>query len=206
MTEDYKDHKYFTFFMDIKYEDFDKVEGIVKEYSFPEWLIGMETSPRDHIHFLIFTTGNTKTAIFNRLVRTFSYLKHDSKKHGGKRNYGAVTKDLHTIGKFKRYLAKQGMIRGSEKQELLDLYIQDQEVKADQGAILIKQLLETMAELKNSLREYPEIELKKWIIKEIFKETNDDYTPSKQMVNKVALIFYRRYKSIDEFYSLLFDY
>lgn len=204
--DEYIDHKYFTFFMDISYDKFDEVEGIVKSYNFPEWLIAMETSPRDHIHFLVFTTNTEKNACFNRLIRKYD-LKHDAK-HGGKRKYGQVKKQLSNIATFKRYLAKQGMIRGSETQEALQRYIDDQEVTVDAGSQLIKKLNSIMSEpeIKSNLMKYPEYDLKLWILKEIIKETKDDYVPSKQLINKVCAIFYRRNKSIEDFYSLIFNY
>lgn len=189
--------------MDIPYEHFDDVEGIVKSYDFPEWLIAMETSPRDHIHFLIFSDNNQKNALFNRLCRKYD-LKHN-KKHGGKRKYGVLRKEITNLEKFKRYLAKEGMIRGSESIEQLEQYIDDQIITSDGASKLVKNILTIMEECKIQLQDYPDYDLKLWIIKEIFKETKNDYVPSKQLVNKVALIFYRRYKTIEQFYQLLFN-
>ena len=205
-SEEYLDHKYFTFYMDIPYDKFDEVEGIVKSYDFPEWLIAMETSPRDHIHFLVFTTTIDKNACFNRLVRHYK-LKHDTK-HGGHRRYGQVKKELTNINKFKKYLAKQGMIRGSESQEALQRYIDEQEITADQGSVLIKKLTTQMSNeaIAYTLKDFDNYQLKLWILKEIIKETKDDYVPSKQMINKVCAIYIRRTKSLEEFYNFIFDY
>ena len=203
--DEHFDHKYFTFYMDIPYDKFDEVEGIVKSYGFPEWLIAMETSPRDHIHFLIFTTTIDKNACFNRLVRHFK-LKHDAQ-HGGHRKYGQVKKDLTNIKKFKRYLAKQGMIRGSESQDILQQYIDEQEYTADSGSAIIKQITNQMQNeiLRDNLNEYPNYDLKLWILKEIIKVTQDDYNPSKQMINKICGIFIRRNKPIEDYYEFIFN-
>lgn len=204
--DDYIDHKHFTFYADLPEEKFDEVEGLVKNFDMPEWLIAFESSPRDHMHFLLFTTQKNMNAIRNALNRKYPEYLKNAKTHGGKRNMGVVQKDLKTLDRFKRYLAKQGKIRGSESAETLQRYIDDQYTKADGSAELIKTLIKVMNENAYSLKQKNEVDLKIWIIKEIFKETNSDYVPSKQMINKVCAIFYRNHKTIDEFYQLIFNY
>lgn len=123
------EHTHQTFFIDYPesendkggpYEFHKKLEQIVKEkYDIEEYLIALETEPRIHYHFIVYTTLGNCINLIQQLVRKYD-LKNKSGKHGGKNNYGRVKKPIDNLEKLKIYCCKEKNVLSSYSQETLE--------------------------------------------------------------------------------------
>ena len=119
------EHKHITFFMDSPLEYFDEIEHTVKHsYDIEEYLIAHEQynskmEEKPHYHFILFTTEKNYTNLLQYLVKKYS-LKNTSGIRGGRRKYGRLKNPIYDLNKLKIYCCKDGNIRSSYSNDILD--------------------------------------------------------------------------------------
>lgn len=119
------EHKHITFFMDSPLEYFDEIEHTVKtRYDIEEYLIAHEQynskqEEKPHYHFIIYTTEKNYSNMLQYFVKKYS-LKNTSGVRGGRRKYGRLKNPINDLNKLKIYCCKDGNIRSSYSNEILD--------------------------------------------------------------------------------------
>lgn len=123
MTE-YTHH---TFFVDSPLEIFDELENTVKiKYGIDEYLIAFEPcndkgEQKPHYHFIVYTTLKNCINLIQKLVKDYNLSTKGQK--GGRRKYGRLKQPINNLEALKRYCCKDGNVRSSYSDEILnDLY------------------------------------------------------------------------------------
>ena len=189
-----------TFFIDVGLDAFDHIEEYIK-HRYTYYLIAFESQPRDHYHVLLETDTKGRTSALNYFVRKYDLKKTDGK-HGGKVKYGAVSKSLETIEKYKRYLCKQGNVRSSEDVQVIEQYIKEGELRYDKNEGLFQKVLKYLNENIKGCPEYDDIRY--MIIQQIFNNTDKDYNPSRQFVEKILQVWVRNNRTVKDYMNLIY--
>lgn len=120
------DYTHQTFFIDYPETarvppcDFHKIlEATIKDYDIEEYLLALETDPKYHYHFIVYTSTQNCINLLQHLVRKYG-LSNTSGKKGGKRKYGRLKKPIDNLQKLKIYCSKEGNVLSSYSAETLE--------------------------------------------------------------------------------------
>lgn len=149
-----------TFFIDSPLTIFDDLQKIVNAtYGIDEYLIAFEPTnekgeAKPHFHFIVFTTEKNLTNLIQFLVKKYNLSTKGQQ--GGRRKYGRLKQPIHNLERLKIYCSKEGNIRTSYSEDILqDLYRKS--FKKDDKSLKLKALKyvenETFSQLHVSLED-----------------------------------------------------
>ena len=149
-----------TFFIDSPLIIFDDLQKIVNTtYGIDEYLIAFEATnekgeAKPHFHFIVFTTEKNLTNLIQFLVKKYNLATKGQQ--GGRRKYGRLKQPIHNLERLKIYCSKEGNIRTSYSEDILqDLYRKS--FKKDDKSLKLKALKyvenETVSQLHVSLED-----------------------------------------------------
>lgn len=149
-----------TFFIDSPITIFDDLQKIVNTtYGIDEYLIAFEPTnekgeAKPHFHFIVFTTEKNLTNLIQYLVKKYNLSTKGQK--GGRRKYGRLKQPIQNLERLKIYCAKEGNVRTSYSEDILqDLYRKS--FKKDDKSLKLKCLKyvenETVSQLHVSLED-----------------------------------------------------
>lgn len=149
-----------TFFIDSPLTIFDDLQKIVNTtYGIDEYLIAFEPTnekgeAKPHFHFIVFTTEKNLTNLIQYLVKKYNLATKGQQ--GGRRKYGRLKQPIHNLERLKIYCSKEGNIRTSYSEDILqDLYRKS--FKKDDKSLKLKCLKyvenETVSQLHVSLED-----------------------------------------------------
>jgi hypothetical protein len=149
-----------TFFIDSPLTIFDDLQKIVNTtYGIDEYLIAFEATnekgeAKPHFHFIVFTTEKNLTNLIQFLVKKYNLATKGQQ--GGRRKYGRLKQPIHNLERLKIYCSKEGNIRTSYSEDILqDLYRKS--FKKDDKSLKLKALKyvenETVSQLHVSLED-----------------------------------------------------
>lgn len=199
--------QYIAFMAHLPIKDADEVLEVLKEYDIGTYLMGLETKPYDHIHFLVQMKEEDYHRFSKRVFKDKYQLRGRAQK-GAPRQYGKVKK-IDDLEKMKAYTVKCKNVLTNMEQKDLDRYIEKSFIKEER----LTALQEIVDDMDRYFNPYITIEkgeevmnkpmglqdhVHKW--NEALSEYQDDYLrfiPIK-IVRKVAIGLMRiqGYKSI----------
>lgn len=149
-----------TFFIDSPLTIFDDLQKIVNTtYGIDEYLIAFEATnekgeAKPHFHFIVFTTEKNLTNLIQFLVKKYNLATKGQQ--GGRRKYGRLKQPIHNLERLKIYCSKEGNVRTSYSEDILqDLYRKS--FKKDDKSLKLKALKyvenETVSQLHVSLED-----------------------------------------------------
>lgn len=121
--------EYIAFMAHIPIKDANDVKDILIEYDIGTYLIGLEESPYEHMHFLVQMREEDYHKFSKRVFKDKYKLRGRAQK-GQPRQYGKVKK-IEDLEKMKAYTVKGQNVLTNMSQKDLDSYIEKSFVKAE---------------------------------------------------------------------------
>lgn len=135
--------KWMAFMAHIPATDIDYVEDTLKEYDIGAYILGIETEPYHHIHFVVQMTENHYHNFSKRVFKDKYNLRGRATK-GSPRQYGRV-KTINNLEKMKAYTLKDNNFRTNMTEDQIQKYVEMAFKKNDQLTLdenLLKDLYE----------------------------------------------------------------
>lgn len=118
------EYTHHTFFVDSPLEKFQELENLVKTtYGIDEYLIAFEPcndkgEDKPHYHFIVYTTLKNCINLIQKIVKDYNLSTKGQK--GGRRKYGRLKTPITDLNKLKIYCSKDGNVRSSYSDEVLN--------------------------------------------------------------------------------------
>lgn len=121
--------QYIAFMAHLPIKDADQVLEVLKEYDIGTYLMGLETKPYDHIHFLVQMKEEDYHRFSKRVFKDKYQLRGRAQK-GAPRQYGKVKK-IDDLEKMKAYTVKCKNVLTNMEQKDLDRYLEKSFIKEE---------------------------------------------------------------------------
>lgn len=133
-----KQHKYIAFMAHLPLEEYDEIEKLLLEYDIGSYLIGHETEPYSHYHFVV-QMSEQDYCRYRKRVFIDKYKLRGVPKKNLCRQYGKITK-IEDFDKLLSYTAKEENIRSNMDEETLNEAISNS-FKKEQPKLLKEKLV-----------------------------------------------------------------
>lgn len=182
------------------------LEETLKEYDIEGYIIGEETEPYSHFHFMVQMDEKDYHKYAARIFKKKYNLRGKAIK-GHPRQYGKV-KEIENVERMKAYTLKEGKFRtnlASEEIEKLKVMAESKEVDIEFEDKICRNI-----QLRHNLKEksnYEITNIKLWIIEELMR-LKIKSVPTKGKINKIASLWYWKYAketSAEIMYEVIYD-
>lgn len=184
----------------------DYLETTLKEYDIQGYIIGEETEPYNHYHFIVQISEKDYHKFASRVFKKKYNLRGKAIKDHP-RQYGKV-KEIENVERMKAYTLKEGVFRTNlpgEDIAKLQFVAETKQVDIDFEDKICRNIM-----LKHNLKEktnYEPSHIKIWAIEEMLK-LKIKSVPTKGKINKITSLWYWKYAkqtSAEIMYEVIFN-